>query len=800
MLRLIAGPDRACHPEPDGRYTLKLALFVPVAQYILEQGVTIPVEVTRLLKSCVSLRLKASRQFAAASDTNDDSHRYFIDVLIKIRDLFEQAITKSIASPPSDASAEANAVPSAKANAVPEPLSNKFAALAVDDFEEDAEDVPDIQLPGVASSPDTTSFEPEMSLGEAVNAVVIFLDDMERTREYIIALWRDYKLEKVDLITAAVTTNTALELMKKPHDDFVQRVMPVFNHDFQKMVWLTFIALRGLSTGNPNWDMPSYNEVNSRDIKLARVYDFLMIPFISTLNGFTDLIHDNTVPVCRAGHWGIYDPTANFGKMPFLERWEQYQILLAESFTDMYFLLGLGDPRQQLPNPLPISGSPQGANMFFVDETLVMTDKFIKTKEVSFRFAFAMRVLIDINFTLGPAANRGRQLLNNTAENMVKCLKSRSSVEGSDPPRNWDSHNEVIIDRFIVEAKWFAEFDLRQLKRWPGCGNANWLLLERDPLLCGLLVFRLQMEYQDIGFKLSNTWASIMYAAHLYEACRHSGSLPGEPLPEWQDIELVLDIHGKEQAFGGKIPKTIDESNSAYQLVAGFSTDAVGANRAVFTDTASRYRAPRNPELMAKSGFRHFQNQTKIIPMFRRKFTVDVTTGVQYDIESIEGLLRDIKAGEIKDLAASVKKSERKGFRKERNHRGSKFSLTQLLSVLEKGLQVETTSIRFDYISMHLRCLRLFRKVKAVSEVYLTGKIGPDFLEDDSQLPQITGWIFMFAALGLRQTEKVTGVKRDGGMSKSRLLMNAAMEIRQILDIKNAGREETIKIEKDRKR
>ena len=77
-----------------------------------------------------------------------------------------------------------------------------------------------------------------------------------------------------------------------------------------------------------------------------------------------------------------------------------------------------------------------------------------------------------------------------------------------------------------------------------------------------------------------------MYAAHLYEACRHSGSLPGESLPVWQDMELVLDIHGKEQAFGGKIPKTIDESNSAYQLVAGFSTDAVGANRAVFTDAA----------------------------------------------------------------------------------------------------------------------------------------------------------------------------------------------------------------------
>lgn len=485
-----------------------------------------------------------------------------------------------------------------------------------------------------------------------------------------------------------------------------------------------------------------------------------MIPFITTINGFTDLISDNSVPVCRAGYWGNYDPTASFDKMPFLERWEQYQILLAESFTDMYFLIGLGDPLRRMPQSLPVYGSPQGANVFFVDETLVMMDKFIKTKEVSFIFTFSMRILIDINFTLGPATSRGRQCLNDTAGNMVECLEMRSSVEGSDPPRNWDKQNEVFIDRFIVESKWFAEFDLRRLKSWPGCGRANWLLLERDPLLCGLLVFRLQMEYQDIGFKLSNTWASIMYAAHLYEACRHSGSLPGEPvLPIWQDMELVLDIHGKEQAFGGRNPTTIDQSNSAYQLVAGFSTDTINVNRTVFTDAASRYRPPKNPELRAKSGFRHFQTHTKIIPMFRRKFTVDVTTGIQYDIESIEGLLQDIKAGEVKDLASLSDRPRRKAFRKERKHHGDKFSLTQLLSVLERGLQVETTTIRFDYVSMHLRCLRLFRKVKAVSEVYLSGKIGPDFLEDDSQLPQITGYILMYAAFGLRQTEQTHGIK-----------------------------------------
>jgi hypothetical protein len=529
--------------------------------------------------------------------------------------------------------------------------------------------------------------------------------------------------------------------------------------------------------------------VDGRDLEIARIYDLLMIPFITTLNAFTDIIVDNTVPVCRAGEWGHYDPSADFGRMPFLERWKQYQILLAESITDMYFLLGLGDRSHRFPSCSPVSGSPQGANIFFVDETLVMMDKLIKTKEVTFLFTFAMRILFDINFTLGPTTSRGRQLMNDTAGRMVQGIRSLSTVEGSDPHRNWDSRHELITNRFVTEAKWFAELDLRRLKSWPNCGTANWLLLERDPLLCGLIVFRLQMGYQDMGFKLSYTWMSIMSAAHLYEACRHSGSIHGEPnLPEWHDMELVLDIHGKEQALGGKIPKTIDESYSAYfQLVSGFSTDTVKANGVYFTDAASRCRATRNPALMAKSGSSQFQDKTKIIPMFRRKFTVDVSTGIQYDIESIEGLLRDIKADEVKDLAASVKKSGRKGFRKERKHRGSKFSLTQLLSILEQSLQAEASSIRFDYISMHLRCLRLFRQVQAVSEPCLSSEIGPDLLEDDSELPQTAGWILLLAAIGLRQIEQVTGINRESGNPRSRLLLNAAKEVRQMLDVKDAG-------------
>jgi hypothetical protein len=387
------------------------------------------------------------------------------------------------------------------------PISNHFSGLSVDDLEEDAEDIPDIQLPGVTSS--TLSSEPEMSLVEAMIAVMIFLGDMENTRVYIMDLWRDYKAGAVDLVTAAVTTNTVLELLERPHANLMERVMPTFHWDFNLLICAIYLVIRPREVGQSE-GIPLFKQVDGKDLELGLIYDFLMLPFTQSLGGLAKLIDNETVHIYN-GVFGYYDPTSASDKLPFQQRWHHYQLLLTESFTDIFFLLGLGNPDSDYNSGqgFPVLGSPQGANIFFVDKTMKLMDKFIRTKEISFHLTFALRILMDINMVLGSKTNRGIDLLRDTATRIVETLKSRPSCECPDPPADWDAHNEIIITRFLREASWYAELDLRQLKNAPGVGDARWLLLERDPLLCGLLLFRLQILYQDIGFKLANTWGSI---------------------------------------------------------------------------------------------------------------------------------------------------------------------------------------------------------------------------------------------------------------------------------------------------
>ena len=166
-------------------------------------------------------------------------------------------------------------------------------------------------------------------------------------------------------------------------------------------------------------------------------------------------------------------------------------------------------------------------------------------------------------------------------------------------------------------------------------------------------------------------------------------------------------------------------------------------------------------------------------------------------MSAIEALLRDLKAGEAKDLQTSNRgKSRRRAFRKEKKHSGAKFSITQLLSVLEKGLLLETTSIRFDYLSLHLRCLRIFRDIKQVSDEYLVKEVGADYIENNAQLSTLTGWIFRFETL---EMEQAMGIKPDNGKPRIHLLSGAREVFRQILGNGNEGRKEMLALEKHRK-
>lgn len=174
----------------------------------------------------------------------------------------------------------------------------------------------------------------------------------------------------------------------------------------------------------------------------------------------------------------------------------------------------------------------------------------------------------------------------------------------------------------------------------------------------------------------------------------------------------------------------------------------------------------------------------QILPIFRDKYLGD-SVGTRIDINSVESLLSSIRAREELEelkrqrdegtgaMRGKSKAQKRNLLRKQRSHRSAKFSVPQLLAVLKAGSRSETESIRFDYISMHVRCLSALRAVKNASHTYLASKLGPEYIRSDYELPAIVGRILNVAVQSRLQAEAQGRQLLPGQRFASKLLAGA---------------------------
>ncbi|WVF69661.1 hypothetical protein IAT40_004440 [Kwoniella sp. CBS 6097] len=613
--------------------------------------------------------------------------------------------------------------------------TNMFAELDLqDDDQYEAENLPDIFVPEPSGPPPATAritFAPEPDLDDLVIRMLAFFEDMHDIRDEIKALWNRYKSGEIDLITASVTTNTALELLRSSHDDVVKTILPAFDNDLGYLLAvilnLLTSVISGTSTGRIEYEVitpPLYQHLDDSDIARTAVYDHLLYPLVQMLGGMRHLIKDGVVPVYKPGHYGTYDPKVKFFDLRFSQRWHQTLIVMSETFTDYFILTVIGKQSNALPSS-PVIGNESPTNLFFIDEIAKEMDRFANTKDLSLLIMIYCQVFIDINFVMGPSADRGSRELKQGASNMLSTLVRRKRTEPKAPASVWHPENEMLDAMFMAE-----------LEFW-----------------------------------------STLVPATLMEKVIDGRTLPDQSMPLWEDMDVILQLHGKDDIFGGKYPENIDDSLVSFLHMMGYSKEVQGALRHIGTNGElpsylKNAKKGKKIDIKSKSGSKGLIDHTQILPLFLGKYVRDPSAGIKFDLNALETLLSDIQAGRPNDRQNGSFPAAGNGLRdrgkkpykirRERKHRSPKFSILQLLSVLETGLLAETTSIRFDYISMHLRCMSLLKQVKLSADEYFTGKFSAQWIECDAALPSVVGYILQASAFSGRAAESVLGLKRAG--------------------------------------
>ena len=415
-------------------------------------------------------------------------------------------------------------------------LTNSFEALKVEETEED-DGSPVAAAAESKSSKNQTQSEYELEGGplDHIFTIFTFFKDMNDIRDYIEDVWRDYRNGRLDLMSAAVTTDTAITLLKQASDEFLEALPGVSGY---AEIMLIVVEYGNIPEGPPR-----------------ALQDWFCFATLNLLNSFSEVLDP--------GHSGVYDPTRDYSRLSQDEKDQDGLIVLMELLPEFAKFC-----RVKLEVP---------AEDFLTTSLRQMIDAW--TIEALPMYAmFATQILLDIHHVLRQDVSRPFDQLQATAKRAVATLDDYFRYSRSRKISTWAPQNDEAFRQLSAFAKaWALEDRLGNCfpKGVQGVKAPPYHLLKSHPVLAGLLTFRLNLLLNEYGIDLSNAWGSVIYPIHLYNAARQSAGLT----EKWDDAEFILIVHSPSRIFVGAPPTEPQDYHKRFLFALGGSASNFARNR-----------------------------------------------------------------------------------------------------------------------------------------------------------------------------------------------------------------------------
>ncbi|KAK8079330.1 hypothetical protein PG994_003137 [Apiospora phragmitis] len=719
-------------------YIIKIADFTTLAEYVAGKSPEVPPSFRSTIDRVIAARSAFGAQLSRHGQIDkkkDSNHQYFVGVLEKVRDILRPFVRSRHED---DAAADE--------------ITNRFTDLAVYEPSEEFLNAPDVERP-VKVEEDNATYEAETdsSFEEAIFAMTALINDLNRVRAHIRWIWSNFKIGRFDLTAAAITTNTAIDLVR----NMVVDVMPLLaaNGGIGEMLQ-RFHLLQCLIQGWKEKDVfKTPSPENFNDNVNYKTYDIMegtfLVPY-RMIEAFLPVIRPGEIPLYKEGMFGYYDPKVNRSKLTGQQKFEQDRALLFPYFAELVTIIrGVRD--------WPVK-----------DELLRGMEDVIRTKKITFGVVFAAQTFLDITYELGGGIDQPFYTLMKQTTVINNDIKAHFDFHASLNISNWPARNDQWLKELQHGADWIGKDPPRKVQeqiRHVAPDTESHRVFRMSPVMSGLTLYNFRQRYHEVGLAVANAWGSIQYCQHLYNALRKEKLVKGE----WADMDVLYAILGEESFYvGGKEPALTEDYFKKFCLQMGTS------------ETAMTGKRRKNGPLESKAGPRGLKFVGPVLSMFKARY-VDNTGQVDLTPEYVDQIIdmslfeeepgQEGLFGQIADPAKRKEKQKQKQGLRKKAVEGGKMTPEQLIKPLVIALHSETLEFAFPYLHFHRWCWHVLRAVKESSDSLLRQLYTPDYLERENQLPWVVGWIFM-AASGL-----------EGGVSDRRPLQKAAEALNDMLEL-----------------
>ncbi|KAF5536712.1 hypothetical protein FPHYL_12922 [Fusarium phyllophilum] len=678
-------PVEATRPK----YIIAIKDFISFAEYIFASTkplISVPKSLAETIDRVIYMRSRFGAQLeeqgAEVNDKSDETHNYFIGVLESVRSVLRPRM-------PTD-------TPSYDPI---EDLTNRFSGLNVYEPSQKFLDAPDIVRPQKTDDDENLyEAEPQNTLEDAMIAYAFMLDDLTYIRSHIKSIWANHKGGFYDLATAAVVTNTGIDLAR----NLMEPILPIFEPHggacaVSEKFSIVFAMLKGFSmTEVKNWGPKGGNE---------KMYDIADDTFLNAniiMKSLVAVLGPLNIPIYKEGMFGTYDPNT---------------VTLART----------------VPN-YPVE-----------DEFIRGIRELDKTDKTPFYLVFATQILLDVHHTLrGDTASVFETLSSHTSamrNDLNQHIKHHQNLESE----TWPASIERALKELEQSIAWIGKDPVFLAKKRVGqkvgaqvTDDQMYRIHFLSPILSGLLLFHYRAGMHEIGITVLNAWGSVTYPAHLYNALQQEGLL----VNRWQDMDVVRSLLGDSNFFVGSPPKNKDEYLNRFLLQMGYSASAITTHKGRLLRQPKRHQ-----DMASRAGPRGIEDGVPVSRMFFERYLqksgqVNLTPENVDAIISRSNYLEDSSEDELAFVKADSDKKQKQKQKKKATD-GGKLKAGALLKLLAMALTAEMFEFSFPYLVLHRWSWKFLRQIKSVCDPVLRRLYGPAYLDQEKQLPFTVGYILM---------------------------------------------------------
>ncbi|KAH0360594.1 hypothetical protein KCU65_g9307, partial [Aureobasidium melanogenum] len=758
LARDAASKDGA-KSAPPRTYTIPIKSFTRLASQIVSSStptIKVPAVLGTILDRAIAFRKEHNACFkntklATETPSDVDSHAHFVSVLERVRHILRPCMAeKTGAAPLNQSQAKSKRATENKAR-----NQNAFEALEVEELSDDFLNASLAENTSKHKSEKNIRYQAESmtKYDEHLIAGLILLHSINKIRKHIECLWKAYLKKDIDLHAAALSTNTAIEIVRHLQEDHDKSFHD--QPDFQACVvpcFITTCRLLKVDVLKREQDTDLYNFDAYVTADKCFINTWFMLHQLRAWR-VTDMIArvDHHAPERR-------DTSTEWSRKSTRDKILDDKFMLFRAFTGLTTLATM--------------------DRWVEDEFVRGVRDMSPDKPIPLWLAFAAQIYLDVQHTLGPEVGRpyqemqkGGKYMKSTLDQTV-ALHEKLSRNLLNPTfciqiREHLSTTGELIDFMLISDLVDWRLNGNNTKRLP-----TFDFFQHNPILSGLYLWGGRYTMQRSSISCVKDWTVVIYCAHLYNALRVQ--LLAE---RWEDMEMLLKLQGSDRIFMGAAPQSITECVKRFMLCRGMSITNSASDRA----DNERKVAKINP-----NNRRNVEDHIPFASLIAGRYMCYDNVSLSTDLTAVEAKIKALRAEQMsRDLPTSSADMETKttsGPTSKSAKTNSKHALTaiDLLDGMATAVHGEGMHLTFDYLRLHRTCCTILTTLEAEVSWKFEGRhpfAAPNGIHR-LHMPDLVGCILMQA----EKTEKnFQHVYRDDAIYTGETLRGVAETFNKIV-------------------